>query len=53
MTSSGVSEAKIKVETWQDHRAEMQREDRREWLQVVAISIVVIAAGALLAYLVQ
>lgn len=39
--------------TWQDHRAEMQREDRREWLQVVAISLVVIVAGALLAYLVQ
>jgi hypothetical protein len=41
------------AKTWQAHRAEMQREDRREWLQVIAISLVVIAAGVLLAYLVQ
>ncbi len=39
--------------TWQDHRSEMQREDLREWLQAIGISLVVIAAGALLAYLVQ
>ncbi|MFC4701271.1 hypothetical protein ACFO4O_13945 [Glaciecola siphonariae] len=39
--------------TWQAHRTEMQREDRREWLQVIAISLLVIAAGTLLAYLVQ
>lgn len=43
----------MKPKTWQDHCTEMQQEDRREWLQVVAISMVMIAAGALLAYLVQ
>lgn len=39
--------------TWSEHCTEMKQEERREWLQVVAISLVVIAAGALLAYLVQ
>jgi len=43
----------MKTKTWQEHRIEMQREDRQEWLQVVAISLGVIAAGTLLAYLVQ
>lgn len=42
----------MKVKIWQDHRAEMQQEDRREWLQVAAISLIVIAAGAVLAYLI-
>jgi hypothetical protein len=36
----------MKPKTWQDHRAEMQLEDRQEWLQVVAISLGIIAAGA-------
>ena len=43
----------MKVKTWQEHRTEMRQEDRREWLQVVAISLGIIAAGVLLAYLVQ
>jgi hypothetical protein len=41
------------LKSWQAHRTEMHREDRREWLQVVAIPLGVIAIGALLAYLVQ
>ncbi|WP_255528900.1 hypothetical protein [Glaciecola sp. MH2013] len=43
----------MQVKTWHDHRAEMRQEDRQEWLQVIAISLVVIVAGALLGYLVQ
>ncbi|MFC4701269.1 hypothetical protein ACFO4O_13935 [Glaciecola siphonariae] len=43
---------KIPPKTWQAHLAEMQREARREWLQAVAISLAMIAAGALLAYLI-
>jgi len=43
----------MKPKTWHAHRIEMHREDRREWLEVVAISLGVIASGALLAYLVQ
>jgi hypothetical protein len=43
----------MNIKTWQEHRTKMHREDRREWLQVVAISLSIIAAGALLAYLVQ
>ncbi|WP_284731285.1 hypothetical protein [Glaciecola sp. XM2] len=35
------------------HRTEMRGEDRQEWLQLVVISLVVIAAGGLLAFLVQ
>ncbi|GAC27440.1 hypothetical protein [Brumicola pallidula] len=43
----------MSIKTWQEDRAEMLREDRREWLLVVAISLAVLASGALLAYLVQ
>jgi len=36
---------RMNSKTWQDHRTEMQQEYHREWLQVVAISMVVIAAA--------
>ena len=43
----------MQMKTWQEHRTEMQQENRQEWLQVVSVSLGVIAAGAVLAYLVQ
>jgi len=42
----------MSIKTWPEHRTEMEQADRQEWLQVIAISLGVIAAGALLAYLV-
>lgn len=41
----------MKPKTWEEHRAEMEQADRKEWLKVVAISLGVIAAGVMLAYL--
>lgn len=43
----------MKQKTWAEHKTEMKQTDRKEWLQVVAISLGIITAGSLLAYLVQ
>ena len=42
----------MKPKTWAEHKAEMKQDDRKEWLQVMSISLGVIAAGAMLAYLI-
>jgi len=41
----------MSMKTWAEHKAEMKQADRKEWLQVVAISLGMIAVGALMAYL--
>lgn len=42
----------MSIKTWAEHKAAMKQADRKEWLQVIAISLGMIAAGALLAYLI-
>ena len=42
----------MSIKTWAEHKAEMKQAERKEWLQVIVISLGVIAACALLAFLI-
>ena len=44
--------AYMSTKTWAEHKDEMKQADRKEWLEVIAISFGMIAVGGLLAYLI-